>query len=249
MPAHVAVSVPQIAENYAPALRHLILGTMRSWLNGEPVWSHNRILELWGADFEMYRRQWDRGVLSMPGGRGRTIALYELRDEVLKEFGFALPCKELLDVLEDNQPIVEIGAGTGYMTALMRHRGIDVIGTDPGFNAYGFITGRYDVRQMRIQGKTAVRRFRDRTVFCSWATLAETWLRQALRAMEIGRKFISIEEDACAEETTWDYRDASFDHVNWIDLPAWNYMNDRAGLWIKKRHRQPPPFRYGEDDN
>jgi protein-L-isoaspartate O-methyltransferase len=29
--------------------------------------------------------------------------------------------------------VIEVGAGTGYSTRLMRHRGINVIGSDPHF--------------------------------------------------------------------------------------------------------------------
>jgi hypothetical protein len=219
----------------SPEDRELIIGTMRRWRNGEPVWSHDEILTRWGREFRMYRAAW---AANEPEHHlppiGRSTALFTLRDEAVSEFGFPIPCRELLDALERYQPIVEIGAGTGYMTMLMRYRGIDVIGTDAGYGFPKFTVGTYDPMQMRLQGKTAVRRYRDRTVFCSWPTLEHTWFRQALRAMRIGQRIISVEEDACGEQTTWDYRDGTFKHEATIPLPAWNFMNDRAGVWIKK---------------
>ena len=230
-----------------PADRELIIGTMRRWLRGEPVWSHDEILQRWGRDFLMYRIGWDMDLPAVPRNINRTISLSTLRDESISEFGFTIPSRELLDVLEQHQPIVEIGAGCGYLTALMRKRGIDVIGTDPGveYRNFRFKLGAYDQQQIKMQGKTAVRRFRDRTVFCAWPSLWETWFRQALRAMQVGQHLVVVEEDACAEDSAWDYRDASFDAVgDWIPLPAWPNLNDRVRCWVKKRHSvMRPPTR------
>jgi len=220
-----------------PHDRDLIIGTMRRWLDGEPVWSLDEILRRWGREFLMYRIAWETSFRGDPHQRDRSIGMYKLRDEAIKEFGFGLPSRELLDVLEQHQPIVEIGAGSGYLTALMRKRGIDVIGTDPGKGKKYFDFGSYDPQQLRLQAKTAVRRYPDRTVFCSWPSLWHTWFRQALRAMRIGQRLIVIEEDACAEDSAWEYRDKSFDKDGgWIALPAWPNLNDRARCWVKRRH-------------
>jgi len=230
-----------------PRHRELIVGTMQRWLEGEPVWSLAEILERWGEDFLMYRINWDRLPKIRHDDPDHSLSMHLLRDEVIKQFGFGLPSQELLDVLEQHQPIVEIGAGTGYFTKLMKNRGIDVIGTDIGIGQR-FAAGSLDPQQLRMQAKTAVRCYRDRTVFCSWPSLWETWFRQALRAMQIGQKLIVIEEDACAEDSTWEYRDQSFDKLgDWIALPAWPMMNDRARAWVKKRHAvMRPPTREQE---
>jgi hypothetical protein len=214
-------AVPGPAEFVDPNDRELIIGTMHRWLNGEPVWSHTEILQHWGREFLMYRTAWANDEAPIPRNYERSIGMYELRDEAISEFGFCIPCRELLDALEKHQPIIEIGAGTGYMTALMRKRGIDVIGSDPGPGHGKFTLAVHDPAQLKLPGKTAVRRYRDRTVFCSWPSLNHTWFRQALRAMRIGQHAIVVEEDACSEESTWDYRDASFDpDGDWIDLPS-----------------------------
>lgn len=218
---------------------HQIIETMRSWAKGEPVWSHDEIIECWGTDFQMYRTAWARGELdaerTLDVRVERTKLLYDLRTKAIHEFGFSIPCKELLDALVLHQPIVEVGAGSGYMTALMRHRGIDVVGTDSGIGHSWITLGAHDQFQLLKPAKRAVRHYRDRTVFCSWPSLQETWFRQALRAMRVGQKAIIVEEDACAEESTWDYRNKAFDMIANIPLPAWPMLNDRAAVWVKKR--------------
>lgn len=216
-----------------------ILNTMRNWLNGEPVWSHEEILQQWGQEFMMYRNAWAENIHIFPSLE-RSLELLKLRSKAIKEFGFAIPCRELLDVLKQHQPIIEIGAGSGYFTTLMRKHGVEVLGTDPGIGSFGFSFGCHDNQQLVMQGKTAIRRYRGRTVFCSWPTLDHTWFRQAMRAMRIGQKLIVIEEDSCAEQSTWDYREATFKPLADVPLPAWNHMNDRASVWVKQHEPRRP---------
>lgn len=226
--------------------------TMSEWIHGEPVWPYARIIETWGGQFEMYRRRWMKEVaeaaetgqfkkLSTAGYLRDAQAMWRLRDEWVLRYGFAIPCGELIDHLARAQPIVEVGAGTGYMTRLMRNERIDVIGSDydsSGFNTHGFLTGCFDERQVQdVQGKTMVRRYPERTVFCSWPTLNETWFRQMLRAMTIGQRLIVIHEDACAEPTAWQYLSECFEPIEDIAIPAFEHMNDLASVLVKKRQR------------
>lgn len=214
----------------------MILTAMGRWTVGDPVPSHDEIIAQWGPSFLMYRRAW-----SLPNRQRDDMttigAAHEVRRDVVAEFGFPLPSRELVTALADHQPIVEIGAGSGFMTAVMRANGIDAIGTDPVLDYLQLKHGRFDPLQQRIAGKTAVRRYRDRTVFCSWPSLDHTWFRQALRAMRIGQRIIMIMEDSCADQTAWVYRDACFERESMIPIPAWPFMNDDCAIWIKKRHR------------
>jgi len=164
----------------------------------------------------------------------KEMLLHTVRYTAIHRFGFVIPSRELLDQLQCHQPILEVGAGSGYITALMRHRGIDVIGTDALRQNYGFVFGAYDANQLTMNATEAVRRFPDRNVFCAWPTLGSTWLRYALQAMTVGRRAILIEESACAEPSTWQYRDRCFGRESSIDIPIWPGMHDYAATWIKK---------------
>lgn len=227
--------------------------TMRSWLAGEPVWPYAKVIETWGSDYEDWRIKMSRvireskqaGVASfrstdeMRARLERGVELYKLRTQWVAEFGFAIPCAELLDALAEHGPIVEVGAGTGYMTVLMRDRGIDVIGSDAdwrGPGAHGFEVGKHDEQQNNgVEAKTMVRRYRDRTAFCSWPTLNTTWFRQMLKAMQIGQKLIVIRETACAEHTAWAYLDEKFEELATIRLPVFERISDFAQVCVKKR--------------
>ena len=212
---------------------------MRAWGAGATVPSRAELLERWGNDFLMYREARATpgflvGSLDIAESVRRHSELFPVREvEAIPEFGFSIPCAEMLDALAEHQPILEIGAGTGYWTALMRHRSIDVIGTDPDEQSWWDRTGQYDPEQIKLDGKTAARRWPERTVFCSWPSYQEIWFRQTLKAMHVGRRLILIEEDACADCKTWAYRDGHFALEANIQVPAWPGMNDRGGVWRK----------------
>jgi hypothetical protein len=215
-----------------------IFGAMESWLAGEPVWPHARILKDWGPQFEMYRLSWSRNHFEDEFSVENIMAASQLRDDWIGRYGFPIPCAELLDALRAAQPIVEVGAGSGFMTRLMRAQGIDVIGSDPRLDYGHVIThGQHDAQQVIAQAKTMIRRHRDRSVFCAWPSYDQFWFRQALKAMQIGQRMIVIREDACAEDTAWHYFDVCFDEERTVYIPAWRNLNDYCDIRIKKRQR------------
>jgi hypothetical protein len=225
-----------IEQELAVAQQNLpdVIGTVERWVRGdEATWRYARCLEEWGPDFEMYQKNWSIGL---PSGIARFAALSELRKSYIKQFGFMLPCAELLDELQKAALVVEVGAGTGFMTRIMRHRRIEVIGSDPGIG-YFEKHGVYDERQVAAQGKTMVRRYPKALVFCSWPSLGQTWFRQTLKAMRVGQRIVTVLEDSCCEETAREYFDACFETERTIDIPAFQHMNDIAYVATKKRNR------------
>jgi hypothetical protein len=47
-----------------------------------------------------------------------------------QRYAYVLPQRHLLDVVARQSPLVEVGAGTGYWSYLLRQRGADVIAYD-----------------------------------------------------------------------------------------------------------------------
>lgn len=228
----------------------IVIDTMASWLSGEPVWPFAKIIEVWGEEFEDYRigimRQanaaLDAGVMKFSDRNfNRGVAIFATRDVYISRFGFAIPCAELLDELAAHAPIIEVGAGSGYMTRLMENRGIHVLGSDwdwPGPSGYRFQIGKFDRLQRNgVAAKTMARRYSDRTIFCSWPSLRETWFRQMLKAMKIGQRLIVIREGACAEDSAWQYLDDCFVEEKTINIPTFDCMHDYAGVYLKKRQK------------
>jgi hypothetical protein len=215
-----------------------VIGTVERWVRGdEATWRYARCIENWGPEFQMYRTQWSRSGVSFElHSPLRLAAIHDMRRSFIARFGFMIPCAELLDELQKADLVVEVGAGSGFMTKIMRNRGIRVIGSDPGIG-YFKKHGAYDALQVAAQGTTMVRRHPDALIFCSWPSLGETWFRQMLKAMRIGQRIVAVLEDSSCEESARDYFDACFEVERTMDIPAFSHMNDIGYVAVKKRNR------------
>ena len=229
-----------------------VLKAMERWLAGEPVPSFDDQIKAFGP---LYANHWYAMEHDIPleeawGGIHDTMAVSAERSEFVRRFGFAVPCKEALVVLAAHQPLLEIGAGAGSWACLLAMRGVDIVATDAMIEEFAAGIGTYFPVQ-KLQGKTAVRRWPDRNVFCSWPSLNRTWLRQAARAMRPGRFLIVVREDATADERTWDYVEDAFEPHGSYELVNFHYMHDRVEVWKKlspMRQRRRPEHEETEDE-
>ncbi len=220
-------------EAYCAARGSPVVDAMRQWLTGvEPVPNLQNLIDRFGEGFRSYRRAWRFDV-----SIGEIIAFNKERPRFIEEFGFPIPTEEALDAVARYSPLVEVGAGAGAWAKLLTDRGVDLIATDACLEQFSFEIGRH-YHSLPMQGKTAIRRWPNRNVFCSWPSFEHTWLRQAAKAMRPGRALIVIREDATADERTWDYVEAAFREVEEpIELPSWHYIHDQLEIFVKKGRR------------
>lgn len=114
------------------------------------------------------------------------------RDSWVTQYGFSIPCEEAVKALVALAPIVEVGAGTGYWTCLLRHGGHDIIATDNRRTDYGFKQRWCAVK--RQSARAAIAANPDRDVLCSWPCYDNPWLAKAIRGMGPGRALALIGE-------------------------------------------------------
>ena len=124
----------------------------------------NPYLQAW----ERHRR--DRGA---PG-----------RDELLFDFGFAVPDEAGLESIARNSPngVVEIGAGLGYWARLLAERGLDVVAYDlvpPPSTRSQWFAGVEPWFPVAVGDETVAREHPDRTLLLVWPTRNEVWAADA----------------------------------------------------------------------
>lgn len=115
------------------------------------------------------------------------------RKAFIRTWGYAIPCAEAVAALRSLGPLLEVGCGTAYWTALLRNAGLDVIATDAaaGRSGYGFDVGRYAAAE-QLTAAEAVRKYPERNVFCSWPTAKEPWAAEAAALVRPGRSVAMI---------------------------------------------------------
>ena len=149
-----------------------------------------------------------------------------------REWGFSIPCEEAVSTLLSLSPLVEIGAGAGYWSALLSAAGADIVATDAqvsGEIGYRFEPGRYSDVQP-LDALAAVRRFPERNVFCSWPTMGEGWAAEATREIPQGRSFALISDGRSgitATDVLFDVLEEKFVITAEIDIPQFPKVKDR----------------------
>lgn len=165
-----------------------------------------------------------------------TLSRYQHREEVVARFGFAIPCAEALDAIADLSPLVEVGAGTGYWSALLEKRGADIIATDIDTNDYSFAIGSViDIET--LDAVSAVQKYPDRNVLIVWPCYTSTWATECAVAMASGRMLALVSEGSggcVADDSLFDLLESGFEEVADISLPVWDGMHDRLTIHCKK---------------
>ena len=106
------------------------------------------------------------GFTSDCADENRVAHLRLARMAFTRKWGFSIPCAEAIDQISKLSPIVEVGAGSGYWTAMLRAAGIDIIATDAlpaGKNPHGFQTSEF-CKVEPIDALSAVTRYENRSI-------------------------------------------------------------------------------------
>lgn len=169
-----------------------------------------------------------------------ALAAYEAREEWVRHIGYGMPCAEAITMLAQ-APLVEIGAGTGFWSALIRNAGGDIVATDRIANGrpnrYGQLIGRYHPI-IQMNGARAVSRHPERDVLCVWPSYMERWAAHALKRVKPGRCVHMVGEGwGGATGNDWMFRllQEQFIEMQDMPLPRWRGINDHLTTYIRKQ--------------
>lgn len=148
------------------------------------------------------------------------------RRECIKNYGFCIPSKEMIETLAFLSPFLEIGAGTGFLSRLLSDRGADIIATNYRGKEYGQTVGAY-FPVKNFGAKAAVEHYSERNILCSWPCYSKPWAYNALKAMSLDKTFAYIGETGWG--CTADYKFEKFMarcSYERIHIPSWPTIHD-----------------------
>jgi len=161
---------------------------------------------------------------------------YLWREDAIKKFGFSIPCSEVVEVITKGSPILEVGAGSGYWSRLLRQAGADVVCTDIGEGQHGNyqITVGEDVE--RISAQDAVRKYPERNVFVSWPSYSMQWAFEMAKEIQSGRTLFYIGEwhGCTADDQFRDLLSDEFTEAGTVRIPQWPAIHDRLFVMVKR---------------
>jgi hypothetical protein len=109
---------------------------------------------------------------------------FDLRQEAIARFGFALLNRATVEALRAHGPFLEVGAGTGYWAHELRRAGIDVIATDPEpFSCVNIKPSELYGTVERLSAMDAIAKYGSgRSLLTVWPSLGRDWIADGLEA-------------------------------------------------------------------
>lgn len=163
----------------------------------------------------------------------QSLSAYEARQRAVRAYSWAVPTGEVIRILA-RQPIVEIGAGTGYWAKLIAEAGGDVVAYDPDPHRNAYVDGEHF--PVRKGGTRWVAQHADRALFLCWPPYDDGVAALALRTYRKagGKKLFYVGE--------WRYgctaNNQFFDELEkyWIcneclSIPNWDGIHDKFNVY------------------
>ena len=127
---------------------------------------------------------------------------FAMRDDYTSKYGFPIITDQAIQWIAEqtnNAPMIEIGAGNGYLSKEMRERGIDVIPTDPSeVDQNHYRLGRIEhVPIEKIDGIQALEKYPEHSAIWSWPE-PEQYVKDTMQQFS-GKHLVYIGEygDGC----------------------------------------------------
>jgi hypothetical protein len=171
---------------------------------------------------------------------GRPLTAYERRVWCVRRYAFAVPTPLALATLARYAPIIEVGAGNGYWTFLLRRRGVDCVAYDlappdrvANPNGFGPSTWTH-VEQGDVE---VVKAHTDRALFLCWPSYRDAFAARALN-LYTGKTLLYIGEAAgghTADETFFATIAEHWERVEEIGLPNWPGTRDTLSVYSRTK--------------
>lgn len=204
-----------------PGRKHLTPEIMTSWLKEQHIPTARELCDTYTLSIGGWSMSFD-------------IDNYRMRDRVTTEVSWSIPCQEVLDAIKPTGTVLDLGAGTGYWTALMRAQGIDARPYDCG-SWYKHTVAKFHpvIPETALD---AVVNNHGATLFCSWPSYDEPWLTNAIACATPGTTLhlIGEGEGGCTGDDNL-HRDLEqeWKEVEEIGIPCWDGIHDYYRRYVK----------------
>lgn len=216
----------------------------KKFLRERGVDADELILDHW----DRRRRSYDEDIPLLGSARlnshlGDTMRETRAREDYIDQFGFAILSMGAVEAIRPYQPLVELGAGSGYWSYELQRFGIDVIATDP-FDEM-FWSFRREKRERwqklytsieKLNSVEAIRKYPKRVPLIVWPSYDESWAADALDIYtgETVIYFGEGEGNATADDRFHQLLDTNFADQHYVRMPHFWGCYDRWLIIAKK---------------
>lgn len=168
---------------------------------------------------------------------------WEARSKTVHYSSWAVPSAELLNFIIEFSPLIEVGAGTGFLARLLKIGGADVIATDKyppnsRHNGYFIEEAVCFTDVLMMDAKAAAAAHPDRTLLLVWPPYKNTMSYQALRAHRAagGKKVVYVGESAgncTGSPGFFKTLVAHYAPIRMERIPTWPMVHDAAYAFVR----------------
>jgi hypothetical protein len=175
-----------------------------------------------------------------------------LRHEYIAKFGFAVIDDGVIEILRKYQPIVEIGAGSGYWGFELRKAGIDIIPTDPKIGRYWHGLERpvlveagqngqfWEKEWITVEKRNATQaliKYPDRTLLTVWPDYDDPWTGRMLQRYK-GKHVIYVGEgkSGCTGNKKFhQILEQDYEMIEDYGIPQFDGIHDTLKIYERKK--------------
>lgn len=163
---------------------------------------------------------------------GPPKSIFSARDYLVRLYSWAVPSSEAIRVISDYCPrgLLEIGAGTGYWSFLVKELGVDVLAYDEQPDNNTWINNSF--MEVKEGDEEVAALYPDRTLFLCWPPYNSPFARNALSKYE-GNTLIYIGEGkggCCADDEFFQELER-WQEVETLDIPQYSGLHDELRVY------------------
>lgn len=160
------------------------------------------------------------------------------RHDMVRQYAWAIPSAEALDAIAELSPIVEVGAGGGYWSMLLRERGARVAPFD--LQPYPLLNGYARRAWTPVSRGGPARALKGEragwTLLLCWPSYLDDWSERAL-ALHRGEwvAYVGEGQGGCtATDAFHDRLERDYRREHTVRLPQWEGIHDWLELWKRR---------------
>jgi len=160
---------------------------------------------------------------------GRESEWLFKRAELVQEYSWSIPNEDLVREIAEYSPLVSIGAGTGYLEALVRQVGGDIIATEPK-------PKKEWIAMERLNHTEALEKYPERNILLSWPPYNSRMAAEVIEKMKSSTLFYigELEGGCCGDKRFWKILEKKFEVVKYVGVYQWPYINDIGVVYKRK---------------
>ena len=200
----------------------------------------SRYLKKLLVDSTENREEWYNAATRHPA----QTAMYRLRETFIRTYGFPVITPEAVQAIRQHLsggPVLEVGAGNGYLAHRLQQAGVNVLPTDAHTlpnNPYQLGRQEYTA-VLQTDAQEAIAEFPEMDLLWSWPSPEPTSGEALRRFAGTNLVYIGEQDDGCTGgELFRQVLEERFEPVEYVSLPNFPPVHDEVGIYRRRGNQK-----------